>query len=58
MVEPVHVGNYPLIADLRSKEHELDRAVLRHPAVQAQRVEVELIKNLRENAPWMIPLVL
>ena len=39
---------------LRIREAELDRRSLLSPQGIAQRVEVELIKNLQERAPWLI----
>ena len=43
---------------LRAREEELDRALLNSPAVIAQRVEVELIKKLKRDAPWLLPMVI
>lgn len=43
---------------LRAREEELDRRLLESPEVLAQRVEVEMIKNLRWSAPWLIPLII
>ena len=42
---------------------EFREAVLRDelessPVAIAQRVEIELIKNAKRNAPWLIPLIL
>ena len=45
-------------AKLRLTEKELDRKLLNSPAAIAQRVEVELIKNLKRNAPWLIPMTI
>lgn len=43
---------------LRFREHLLDGELINSPQAMAQRVECELIKNLRETAPWMMPLIL
>ena len=38
----------------RIREEELDRQLLSSPVTLAQRVEVELIRNLKRNAPWLL----
>jgi len=43
---------------LRSREAELDRKLLNSPVAISQRVHVELIKELRNNAPWLIPIAI
>lgn len=43
---------------LRAREEELDRRLLESPEVLAQKVEVELIRNLRFTAPWLIPMII
>lgn len=42
---------------LKAREADLDRSVLNRPTVIAQRVEVELIKRLQREAPWLIPML-
>lgn len=42
---------------LKARETELDRSILNRPSVIAQRVEVELIKRLQREAPWLIPML-
>ncbi len=42
---------------LRAREEELDRQLLERPQVVAQRVEVEIIKNAKRNAPWLLPMI-
>lgn len=59
MQDPVpHHGNTFLRSDLRARELELDRQVLTDPRVHAQRIHVELIKQLREQAPWLLPTII
>jgi len=41
-------------AYLRMRESQLDEALLERPSTIAQEVEVHLIKNLSENAPWIL----
>ena len=41
-------------AYLRMRESQLDQALLERPSTIAQEVEAHLIKNLLENAPWVL----
>ena len=43
---------------LQSREVELDRKLLNSPIAISQRVHVELIKELRKNAPWLMPMAI
>jgi hypothetical protein len=40
---------------LEYRERVLNEALENSPQAIAQRVEVELLKNLTETAPWLIP---
>jgi hypothetical protein len=51
---PISHGNLMLA----SREAELDRKLLNSPVAIAQRVQIELIKELRKNAPWLIPMAI
>lgn len=43
---------------LKAREIELDNRILRRPEVVAQAVQVELIKLLRRDCPWLLPISL
>lgn len=45
-------------AALKARELRLERELLNTPAALAQRVHCALIKDLRMNAPWLIPLII
>ena len=45
-------------ARLRLIELTLDHKLLHSPVAISQRVEVELIKRLEREAPWLIPMTI
>ena len=54
-ISPLTVSDILSPGVMAAREAELDRRLLNSPQALAQRVEVELIKNLKVNAPWLIP---
>jgi len=45
-------------AALKAREMRLERELLNTPVAIAQRIHCALIKDLRMNAPWLIPFVI
>ena len=43
---------------LEFREAYLNDQLVKSPQALAQRVEIELIKNLRKTAPWLIPIAI
>lgn len=43
---------------LRMREQELDKQLMLHPAVQKGITLKHIIADIKENAPWLLPMIM